>query len=159
LGDKSFEIEVSDQARQLLLERGSSPQYGARELKRTIHRMLTQPLAALVASGRIAPGTRVMADADQNADPELLSITPIDTPAAALAERKTAPTVLILDDHAPLLEWLDTVLSAASMTTLRASTAAQARELVASRNPDAALLDVILSDGDGVSLALEFRKT
>jgi DNA-binding response OmpR family regulator len=30
---------------------------------------------------------------------------------------------------------------------------------VAAQKPDAALLDVFLSDGDGVSLALEFRRT
>lgn len=155
LGDKSFEIEVTPAARQLLLERGSSPQYGARELKRTIHRFLTQPLAALVASGRIVPGTRVVADVDGDA----LSITPLDVPATTLPERRTAPSVLVLDDHAPLLDWLETVLGAVSMTTLRANTAAQAREIVVSRAPDAALLDVILGDGDGISLALEFRKT
>src|SRR5262245_60126008 len=50
LGDRSFEIDVTPAAREVLLAHGVSPQYGARELKRTIHRLLTQPLAALVAS-------------------------------------------------------------------------------------------------------------
>ena len=52
LGERSFEIEVSQAARQLLLGKGASVEYGARELKRTIHRMLTQPLATLVADRR-----------------------------------------------------------------------------------------------------------
>ena len=39
-------------ARGFLLERGTSAEYGARELKRTIHRNLTQPLAAMVATRR-----------------------------------------------------------------------------------------------------------
>jgi len=49
------------------------------------------------------------------------------------------------------------VLDAAEMTPVRALTAAMAREVVAAKTPDAALLDVMLPDGDGVSLALEFR--
>lgn len=45
------------------------------------------------------------------------------------------------------------------MSPLRAGTAARARELAHAKEPDAALLDVILPDGDGISLALEFRRT
>ena len=91
LGDRSFEIEVTPTARQLLLQRGSSPEYGARELKRTIHRLLTQPLAALVASGRISPGTRVVADANG----ETIAITPLDEPATRMpAPSRQTPVVL-----------------------------------------------------------------
>src|SRR3954447_5656315 len=154
LGDRSFEIDVTPAARQLLLERGSSPEYGARELKRTIHRLLTQPLAALVASGRIAPGTRVVADVEG----DTIAIAPLDEPATKMqAPVRQAPVVLALDDNVDLLGWLETVLDAAEMTPLRALTAAMAREVVAAKTPDAALLDVMLPDGDGVSLALEFR--
>jgi CheY-like chemotaxis protein len=155
LGDKSFEIDVTPAARQLLLDKGASAQYGARELKRTIHRLLTQPLAAQVAAGRIAPGTRVVA----NVDGEVLAITPLDEPAAAIPERRASPLVLALDDHVPLLEWLGKVLEAAGMTPIKVGTAEEARDAVASQGPDAALLDVMLPDGDGVSLALEFRKS
>ncbi len=155
LGEKSFEIEVTPGARELLLQRGISPEYGARELKRTIHRLLTQPLAALVASGGIVPGTRVVAEARG----DTIAINPLDEPARTLSARRTATSVLVLDDHGPLLDWLEAVLGSASMSPLRAGTAALARELAASREPDAALLDVILPDGDGISLALEFRRT
>src|SRR5438093_7520877 len=41
LGERSFEIEVTPAARKLLLEKGASQEFGARELKRTIHRLLT----------------------------------------------------------------------------------------------------------------------
>jgi len=154
LGDRSFEIDVTPAARQLLLERGSSPEYGARELKRTIHRLLTQPLAALVASGGIAPGTRVVADAEA----DTIAITPLDEPATKMpGPVRHTPVVLALDDNVDLLGWLETVLDAAEMTPVRALTAAMAREVVAAKTPDAALLDVMLPDGDGVSLALEFR--
>src|SRR5207249_3227995 len=57
-----FRLEVAACARQFLLKAGTSEEYGARELKRTILRELTQPLAAMVAGGRIEPGDVVHAE-------------------------------------------------------------------------------------------------
>src|SRR5712692_759462 len=48
LGESCFTIEVLPEARDFLLEHGVSEEYGARELKRTVHRQLTQPLATMV---------------------------------------------------------------------------------------------------------------
>ena len=59
LGDRYFSIEVTQEAKQFLLHKGVSQEYGARELKRTIHRQLTQPLATMVARGEIRPGAQV----------------------------------------------------------------------------------------------------
>ena len=39
-----FTVEITDESRQFLLEKGTSAEYGARELKRTLHRQITQPL-------------------------------------------------------------------------------------------------------------------
>ncbi|MBL8139551.1 MAG: ATP-dependent Clp protease ATP-binding subunit [Acidobacteria bacterium] len=52
LGDRSFSIQVAPGAREFLQLRGTSQEYGARELRRVIHRFLTQPLAARVAASR-----------------------------------------------------------------------------------------------------------
>jgi ATP-dependent Clp protease ATP-binding subunit ClpA len=60
--DRAFEIEVTGGAREFLLKKGTSEEYGARELKRTILRHITQPLAAMVASGEIRPGDYVKID-------------------------------------------------------------------------------------------------
>jgi ATP-dependent Clp protease ATP-binding subunit ClpA len=62
LGDQAFRIEVPERSRRFLLDRGTSAEYGARELKRTIHSHLVQPLASLVAGGEIPAGARVRAD-------------------------------------------------------------------------------------------------
>ncbi len=62
LGEQAFRIEVPARARKFLLERGASVEYGARELKRTVHSHLIQPLASLVAGGEIEPGTHVRAE-------------------------------------------------------------------------------------------------
>ncbi len=59
LEERAFTLELSDAARALLLRLGTSAEFGARELKRTILRKLTQPLAALVGSGRVAPDSCV----------------------------------------------------------------------------------------------------
>ena len=80
LAERAFELEVSSPARQFLLEKGASQEYGARELKRTILRQLTQPLAALLAAGRIEPGALVRADrADPSSDADRLTLV-IDPP-------------------------------------------------------------------------------
>ena len=44
LGSRGFYVEVPMESRQFLLKRGTSVAYGARELKRTIHKHLIQPL-------------------------------------------------------------------------------------------------------------------
>ena len=62
LGEQAFRIEVPARSRKFLLDRGASPEYGARELKRTVHSHLIQPLASLVAGGEIEPGARVRAE-------------------------------------------------------------------------------------------------
>jgi ATP-dependent Clp protease ATP-binding subunit ClpA len=62
LVDRAFALELSEEARGLLLKLGTSAEFGARELKRTILRKLTQPLAALLESGRIPPESCVRAE-------------------------------------------------------------------------------------------------
>jgi ATP-dependent Clp protease ATP-binding subunit ClpA len=62
LGERSFHLEVPARSRRFLLEKGSSPEYGARELKRTLHRQLIQPLAAMLTGGEINPGAVVRAE-------------------------------------------------------------------------------------------------
>ena len=55
-GQPLVHAEVPFEARQFLLRKGTSAEYGARELNRTIHRNLTQPLATLVATNQVSPG-------------------------------------------------------------------------------------------------------
>ena len=62
LAERAFEIEVTAAARRYLLTKGTSSEYGARELKRTILRDLTQPLAAMVANGQVPAESTVCVD-------------------------------------------------------------------------------------------------
>ena len=56
LAERCFSIEISPESHEFLLRKGTSREFGARELKRTIHRHVTQPLATLVAGRQIEPG-------------------------------------------------------------------------------------------------------
>jgi ATP-dependent Clp protease ATP-binding subunit ClpA len=62
LGEQAFRLEVPPRSRKFLLERGTSAEYGARELKRTVHSHLVQPLASLVVNGDIPSGGHVRAE-------------------------------------------------------------------------------------------------
>jgi ATP-dependent Clp protease ATP-binding subunit ClpA len=68
LGERTFHLEVPPRARRFLIERGTSKEYGARELKRTMQRQLIQPLAYLIMTGEIGPGGRVRAEVNSRKD-------------------------------------------------------------------------------------------
>ena len=72
LGPRGFRLEVTARGRQFLLREGVSMQYGAREIKRALHRHVTQPLALMVHEGRICPGGRVRVDRPPASDRLLL---------------------------------------------------------------------------------------
>jgi ATP-dependent Clp protease ATP-binding subunit ClpA len=55
LDERAFTLELDPGARRFLLAKGTSREYGARELKRVILRKLTQPLAAMVEANQIPP--------------------------------------------------------------------------------------------------------
>jgi ATP-dependent Clp protease ATP-binding subunit ClpA len=59
LGPRAFQLEISAEAREFLIREGSDPASGARELKRTLHRRLMQPLARMVLAGAIPPAAFV----------------------------------------------------------------------------------------------------
>jgi ATP-dependent Clp protease ATP-binding subunit ClpA len=61
LASRGFRLHVPEQSRKILLAQGTSAQYGAREIRRTLHRFITQPLATLIAEGRVPPGSSVRA--------------------------------------------------------------------------------------------------
>jgi ATP-dependent Clp protease ATP-binding subunit ClpB len=63
LADRKISIEVTETAKALLAERGYDPVYGARPLKRTIQRMIQDPLALKILDGTFGEGDRITIDA------------------------------------------------------------------------------------------------
>jgi DNA-binding NtrC family response regulator len=120
-------------------------------LNRTIHRHLTQPLATLVATNQVSPGASVRVDVAE--DGQALSIRSHDLvggPAPA------NPTVLLVDDNRDLLHFLERLMADAGWTLLTAESATEAKRLMLEHKPNAALLDYMLPDGNGVELGVEF---
>lgn len=151
LGERYFSIDVTPEAKQFLLQRGVSSEYGARELKRTIHRQLTQPLATMVTRGEILPGAQVRISVTDSG--EAISLVCIG--GAAVARRTT--TILIADDNHDLLFFLAGELKEEGWDVLIAENGAQARLAFYQRQPDVVLLDYVLGEDDGFKLGLEFQ--
>jgi ATP-dependent Clp protease ATP-binding subunit ClpB len=62
LGERNIQLVVTDAARKLLAERGWDPVYGARPLKRTIQRLVQDPLAMMLLEGKFSDGDSVEVD-------------------------------------------------------------------------------------------------
>jgi ATP-dependent Clp protease ATP-binding subunit ClpB len=60
LGDRKITLEISDEAKKQLAEQGYDPAFGARPLKRTIQRMIQNPLALALLDGRFSDGSTVV---------------------------------------------------------------------------------------------------
>ena len=60
LQDNKYDLELSDEARELLTEEGYDPAYGARPLKRTIQQRLQNPLANEILAGNIPEGSTIV---------------------------------------------------------------------------------------------------
>ncbi|MBW1645185.1 MAG: ATP-dependent chaperone ClpB [Deltaproteobacteria bacterium] len=59
LAEREIVLELTDEAKNFLAEKGFDPAYGARPLKRCIQQYLETPLAYEIMKGRIADGSRV----------------------------------------------------------------------------------------------------
>jgi ATP-dependent Clp protease ATP-binding subunit ClpB len=64
LAAKRIELEVSDTAKALLAREGYDPTFGARPLKRTIQRLVQDPLALKILEGDVVEGDTVRVDAE-----------------------------------------------------------------------------------------------
>jgi len=63
LADRNIDVQLSEEAKELLVKEGYDPAYGARPLKRTIQRMVLDPLAIQVLEGGFREGDSVLVDA------------------------------------------------------------------------------------------------
>jgi ATP-dependent Clp protease ATP-binding subunit ClpB len=66
LAGRKISLEITEAAKALLAEKGYDPVYGARPLKRTIQRMIQDPLAVKILEGEFREGDHVVIDADHD---------------------------------------------------------------------------------------------
>jgi ATP-dependent Clp protease ATP-binding subunit ClpB len=64
LAQRKMGLQITDDAKALIAEKGYDPVYGARPLKRTIQRLIQDPLAVKILAGEFKEGDRVRIDAD-----------------------------------------------------------------------------------------------
>jgi ATP-dependent Clp protease ATP-binding subunit ClpB len=64
LVSRKMALEITDQAKVLLADKGYDPVYGARPLKRTIQRLIQDPLAVKILEGEFKEGDRIKIDSD-----------------------------------------------------------------------------------------------
>jgi ATP-dependent Clp protease ATP-binding subunit ClpC len=84
LKSKDVEIVLTDGAKGLLAEKGYDPTLGARPLRRTIQRMVEDPLSEKLLWKEYTAGQTIIVDA-QDGEVVFESSTPPDTPPVELA--------------------------------------------------------------------------
>ncbi|UTI66514.1 ATP-dependent Clp protease ATP-binding subunit [Paraconexibacter antarcticus] len=92
LADRELQLELTEDAKDLLVEKGWDPAMGARPLRRAIQRYIEDPLADFVLRSELTPGGTVLVErAPEGADPPVaLSVIQPKVPAAVGAGAEAA---------------------------------------------------------------------
>jgi len=64
VAEREVELTVTPEARRVLATNGYDPDYGARPLRRTIQRLLENPISSLLLAGEAEPGALLVAEAE-----------------------------------------------------------------------------------------------
>jgi ATP-dependent Clp protease ATP-binding subunit ClpB len=83
LAERQITLELTAAAKELLVREGYDPAFGARPLRRTIQRMIQDPLAMQILDGKILPGDYVRVDRDGQKDAMRFERVAKAKPAAA----------------------------------------------------------------------------
>jgi ATP-dependent Clp protease ATP-binding subunit ClpB len=83
LAERKITLELTPAANDLLLSEGYDPAYGARPLRRTIQRLIQDPLALQILEGAVLPGDHIRVERDGNKDAMRFERLRAKAPAAA----------------------------------------------------------------------------
>jgi len=83
LAERQITLEITPAATEVLLREGYDPAYGARPLRRTIQRLIQDPLAMQILEGKVLPGDRVRVDRDGQKEAMRFERVAAKQPAAA----------------------------------------------------------------------------
>ena len=83
LAERELQLDLTEDAKDLLVEKGWDPSMGARPLRRAIQRYIEDPLADFVLKSELVPGGTVMVEVPTEGDDRdvVLSIVKPQTPA------------------------------------------------------------------------------
>jgi ATP-dependent Clp protease ATP-binding subunit ClpB len=65
LADRKISLELTDGAKELLFTQGYDPNFGARPLKRSIQKLVQDPLALKILDGEVLHGDHIIVDTDK----------------------------------------------------------------------------------------------
>jgi ATP-dependent Clp protease ATP-binding subunit ClpB len=83
LAERQITLALTPAAEELLLREGYDPAYGARPLRRTIQRLIQDPLALQILEGKVLPGDHIRVDRDGQKDAMRFERSKAKQPAAA----------------------------------------------------------------------------
>jgi ATP-dependent Clp protease ATP-binding subunit ClpC len=78
LADRDLQLELSEDAKDLLVDKGWDPAMGARPLRRAIQRYIEDPLADFVLRAELTPGATVMVDPAPEGDDREVILTVVE---------------------------------------------------------------------------------
>jgi ATP-dependent Clp protease ATP-binding subunit ClpB len=76
LADRKISLELTDAAKELLFTQGYDPNFGARPLKRSIQKLVQDPLALKILDGEVLHGDHIIVDADKAAGKMTFEVSP-----------------------------------------------------------------------------------
>jgi ATP-dependent Clp protease ATP-binding subunit ClpC len=71
MGEHAADVSLTEEAKELLVEKGYDPTMGARPLRRAIQRYIEDPLADFVLGREITPGSTILVDKKRDSDDEV----------------------------------------------------------------------------------------
>jgi ATP-dependent Clp protease ATP-binding subunit ClpC len=111
MADRELQLELTDEAKDMLVEKGWDPAMGARPLRRAIQRYIEDPLADFVLREELTPGATVVIDLtpeDEEGEMRLTVVKPKKqkTPVAvgaegAVGEAEELPELPVGEDDRP----------------------------------------------------------
>ncbi len=66
LADLDLKLNLTDEAMQIIVDKGYDPTFGARPLKRTIQQLLENPLSQKILAGEFLPGATILASVNDH---------------------------------------------------------------------------------------------
>ena len=107
LAERELQLELTEEAKDLLVEKGWDPAMGARPLRRAIQRYIEDPLADFVLRSELTPGGTVLVEVAPEGSEEEVTLTviePLKVPAAVGAPEQTHDDDDAADDGGDLPE-------------------------------------------------------
>ncbi|WP_249010201.1 ATP-dependent Clp protease ATP-binding subunit [Conexibacter sp. DBS9H8] len=108
MAERELQLELSEEAKDLLVEKGWDPSMGARPLRRAIQRYIEDPLADFVLRSQVPEGSTVLVEPAPEGDPEerevILSViktAPKPTPVGVGAEGEAPDAHEAIEPPAP----------------------------------------------------------